>query len=73
MPYLFSLGVRSALASVSGRLEPGEHLFAFLDDVSWSASLNAPERYTRCWPGNSTRKQVSVYTKAKLVFGMLLV
>ena len=41
MPYLFSLGVRSALASVSGRLEPGEHLFAFLDDVY---VVSEPER-----------------------------
>ena len=41
MPYLFSLGVRSAMASVSGRLEPGEHLFAFLDDVY---VVSEPER-----------------------------
>ena len=30
MPFLFSLAIHDALAEVK---EPGEHLFAFLDDV----------------------------------------
>ena len=33
MPALFSLGQHDALEAVKARLQPGEHLFAFLDDV----------------------------------------
>lgn len=33
MPALFALGQRAALADVQQQLHPGEHLFAFFDDV----------------------------------------
>ena len=33
MPLLFSLGQHAALEDVSRSLVPGEHLFAFLDDI----------------------------------------
>ena len=33
MPALFALGQRSALQAVQEQLRPGEHLFAFLDDI----------------------------------------
>ena len=41
MPLLFSLGIHDALAAVSEKLLPGEHLFAFLDDVY---AVSSPER-----------------------------
>ena len=39
MPLLFSLGIHNALAEVWQHLEPGECLFAYLDDVYVSSSL----------------------------------
>eukprot|EP00959_Pyramimonas_sp_CCMP1952_P010182 212872-Pyramimonas_sp.AAC.1 len=33
MPALFALGQHPALQEVQARLLPGEHLFAFLDDI----------------------------------------
>ena len=41
MPLLFSLAVHNALAEVQAELQPGEFLFAFLDDVY---VLSLPER-----------------------------
>ena len=41
MPLLFSLGQHAALHAVQGRLEAGERLFAFLDDI-WV--VTAPDR-----------------------------
>ena len=41
MPLLFSLGQHAALHAVQGRLEAGERLFAFLDDI-WV--VIAPDR-----------------------------
>ena len=41
MPLLFSLGIHDALEEIQQQLEPGESLFAFLDDVY---VLCSPER-----------------------------
>ena len=41
MPRLFCLTVHNALMVVQDQLLPGEHIFAFLDDV---CALSAPER-----------------------------
>ena len=41
MPLLFSLGIHDALAEVQQHLQPGECLFAYLDDVY---VLSSPER-----------------------------
>ena len=41
MPLLFSLAIHNALAEVLEYLEPGEHLFAFLDDV---CAISLPHR-----------------------------
>ena len=41
MPMLFSLAVHEALDRAQAELQPGEHIFAFLDDVY---ALCAPER-----------------------------
>ena len=41
MPFLFSLGIHDALTEVQQHLEPGEWLFAYLDDVY---VLSSPER-----------------------------
>ena len=41
MPFLFAIGIQGALEEVSGSLEDGELLCAFLDDVYL---LCAPER-----------------------------
>ena len=41
MPLLFCLAIHNALEEVQAQLLPGEHLFAFLDDVY---AVSAPER-----------------------------
>ena len=43
MPLLFSLAIHDALPEIKENLEPGEHLFAFLDDVQLHAGK------TRTW------------------------
>ena len=39
MPLLFSLGQHAALEAISGRLRPGERLFAYLDDIWFVTKL----------------------------------
>ena len=33
MPLLFALGIHNSLCEISADLLPGEHLFAYLDDI----------------------------------------
>ena len=49
IPLLFCLAVHNALADIQEQLRPGEHVFAFLDDIYAGGGIELHAGKTRVW------------------------